>query len=85
MKFEIDTEAKTITLKEDVKLSDLQSELKKIGIELDSWEVILKHVEHIEIEWKNPPIPHIQPFVVPVPPIYPTSPFPYPDTYKITC
>ena len=51
MKFELDTENKTIKLKEDVKLSDLVQELKDL-LDID-WEnytlVVDKKKDHINI------------------------------------
>jgi len=74
MKFEIDTENKTIKIQEDVKLSDLVQELKDL-LDRDWENYTLIMDEKVEYVYKN--IPPILP--PPIPPI--TDPNNPPNIY----
>lgn len=70
MKFTIDTEKKTIKILEDIKLSDLYSELENMGIKTDFV------IRATEIHWEYMPY---------YPVTYPSQPsIPYPDLYLVT-
>lgn len=70
MKFEIDTEKKTITLKESVKLSDFLKEIAGLNITIEEWSLCDAIQNHSEIVW--PQIPYV----------YPCYTF---DTNRVTC
>jgi hypothetical protein len=78
MNIEIDTENKTITLKEDVPLKDIV-ELSKALKDWEEYDIVV-----VEDELYIPPyIPYTP--VIPYPPYYPSTPYSYPYDTWVQC